>query len=362
MLHLGVGNLFIIAGQSNSAGYSRDFCIDPPSMDVHLYRNRNKWDIASHPMNESTFAGSLANEEMGVPGVSPYLAFGKTYGKMTGMPVGLIQTSLGGSPMERWNPKDGDLYLNMLDKIHQTGGKYAGVLWYQGCSDTNPGPAEKYLEHFREYVEATRKELGYEIPFFTMQLNRQINGINDECWGMVRDAQARAAKEIPGVSVLTTSNLSLCDGIHNTAQANVALGEKLAKQCAHVLNGKEEYQPPELVKVERADEEERKSFQLEGSGIWLKLTCDHVKNCFLVYSAVGKDSGFTLTDSEGEVEILHIRGNRENKNHLYLELAREVEDEAELSFVWQADPVKQPPVDEVTFLPLLSFYKKSIKL
>ena len=67
---------------------------------------------------------------------------------------------------------------------------------------------------------------------------------------------------------------------------------------------------------------------------------------------LGKDSGFTLTDSEGEVEILHIRGNRENKNHLYLELAREVEDEAELSFVWQADPVKQPPVDEVTFLPL----------
>lgn len=58
-------------------------------------------------------------------------------------------------------------------------------------------------------------------------------------------------------------NLSLCDGIHNTAQANVALGEKLAKQCAHVLNGKEEYQPPELVKVERADEAERKSFQLE---------------------------------------------------------------------------------------------------
>ena len=194
VLHLGVGNLFIIAGQSNSAGYSRDFCIDPPSMDVHLYRNRSKWDIASHPMNESTFAGSLANEEMGVPGVSPYLAFGKTYGKMTGMPVGLIQTSLGGSPMERWNPKDGDLYLNMVDKIHQTGGRYAGVLWYQGCSDTNPGPAEKYLEHFREYVEATRKELGYEIPFFTMQLNRQINGINDGCV-MLRQELRRRFRE-----------------------------------------------------------------------------------------------------------------------------------------------------------------------
>ena len=142
----------------------------------------------------------------------------------------------------------------------------------------------------------------------------------------------------------------------------MALGEKLAKQCAEVLNGAEEYQPPKLVTIERTDEAEQKAFQLEGSKIWLKLTFEHVKNCFLVYSAVGKDSGFTLTDQDGEVEILHIRGNRENKNHLYLELAREVADEAELSFAWQADPIKQPPVDEVTFLPVLSFYKKKITL
>lgn len=361
VLHLGVGNLFIIAGQSNSAGYSRDFCMDPPSMDVHLYRNRSKWDIASHPMNESTFAGSLANEEMGIPGVSPYLSFGKKYAELSKMPVGLIQTSLGGSPMERWNPRNGDLYENMMDKIHETGGQYAGVLWYQGCSDTNPEPAEHYLENFREYVEALRRELGYEIPVFTMQLNRQINGINDECWGMVRDAQRRAAREIPGVSVLTTTNLALSDGIHNSAQANVALGEKLAKQCAQILNGQEEYQPPELILVEKTDQEEQKKFQLEGSGIWLKLTFAHVKNCLMVYSALGKDSGFTLADGDGEVEILHIRGNRENKNHLYLELNREVGKEAELSFAWQADPVQHPPVDEVTFLPLLSFYRQTLK-
>ncbi len=362
VLHLGVGNLFIIAGQSNSSGYGRDFCMDPPSMDVHLFRNRNLWDIASHPMNESTFAGSPPNEEMGVPGVSPYLSFGKTYARLTGMPVGLIQTSLGGSPMERWKPGNGDLYRNMLDKIRRTGGKYAGILWYQGCSDTSPGAAEHYLDAFREYAESVRKELGYEIPIFTMQLNRQINGVNDECWGMVREAQRRAAKEIPGVFILTTTNLSLCDGIHNTAQANVALGEKLAKQCAWILDGQEEYQPPELVHTEKASEKEREEFQLEGSGIWLKLTCAHVKNCFLVYSGMGKDSGFILTDREGEVEILHIRGNRENKNCLYLELAREVKEDAELSFAWQADPVKLPPVDEVTYLPLLSFYRRPLEL
>ena len=362
VLHIGVGNLFIIAGQSNSAGYSRDFCLDPPSMDVHLYRNRSQWDIASHPMNANKYAETCANEEMGVSGVSPYLAFGKKYAQISNMPVGLVQTSLGGSPMARWNPENGDLYQNMIDKIHETGDRCAGILWYQGCSDTDPEPAKEYFEHFYSFVMAVRKELDYQVPFFTMQLNRQINGRNDDCWGMVRDAQARAAREIPGVSVLTTSNLSLCDDIHNTAHANVALGEKLAKQCAFVLNGLEEYQPPEVIKVERVNEDEKEKFQLEGNRIWLKLTCVHVKNCFLLYSTAGKDSGFTLTDSKGNVEILHIRGNRENKNHLYLELAREVEDEAELSFAWQADPIKHPPVDEVTFLPLLSFYKSHINL
>lgn len=50
-------------------------------MDVHLYRNRSQWDIASHPMNENTYAETCANEEMGVSGVSPYLALEKNMRK-----------------------------------------------------------------------------------------------------------------------------------------------------------------------------------------------------------------------------------------------------------------------------------------
>ena len=76
-------------------------------------------------------------------GVSPYLAFGKKYAQISNMPVGLVQTSLGGSPMARWNPENGDLYQNMIDKIHETGDRCAGILWYRGCSDTDPEPAKK---------------------------------------------------------------------------------------------------------------------------------------------------------------------------------------------------------------------------
>lgn len=358
VLHVGVGSLFLIAGQSNSAGYSRDFCTDPPHLCVHLYRNRSRWDLACHPMNESTLAGSLANEEMGSPGASPYLSFARNYYGISGMPVGLIQTSLGGSPMKRWNPVNGDLYQNMVDKIHQTKGRYAGVLWYQGCSDTEPYSAGAYYEHFKEFVEAVRGEVGYTIPFFTMQLNRQVNGINDEAWGLVREAQRRAALDIPDVFLLTTTNLSLCDGIHNSAQANVALGEKLARQCAHILDGGDEFEPPALVQTALVREQEAKALGLEG--IWMQLTYEHVKNCFLLYSSLGKDSGFTLEDCRGNVEILNIRANREDKNNIYLKLERCPEGDTVLSFAWEADPVRLPMVDEVTYLPPVSFYKVKI--
>lgn len=367
ILHIGVGNLFIIAGQSNSAGYSRDFCMDPPHMSVHLYRNRSRWDLASHPMNESTDAGSLPNEEMGIPGVSPYLSFGKRYAEITGMPVGFVQTSLGGSAMRQWKPGSGELYQNMVDKIQQTRGAYAGVLWYQGCSDTNSenpddpmdfSPAIHYLEHFKELVEAVRKEVGYEIPFFTMQLNRQINGINDAAWGMVREAQKKAAEEISNVYVLSTTNLSLSDGIHNSAGSNVALGEKLAKQCAFVLNQEPEYQAPVLIETGLAGEQKKQKLHLEG--IWLELKFAHVQNCLMIFSSKGEDSGFLLEDAEGIVKIKNIRANREDKNRAYLELERMPKGTAFLSFAWEADPVKLPMLDEVTFLPPLSFYKNEI--
>lgn len=347
VLHLGVGNLFIIAGQSNSAGYGRDYAFDPPHLKVHLYRNRGVWDLATHPMNESTGAGSLPNEEMGVSGVSPYLSFAKNFYELTRMPVGLIQTSLGGSEISRWSPEDGELYQNMINKIHATGGSYAGVLWYQGCSDTDSEKAPLYLHRFRRIVESLRQELGYEIPFFTCQINRQINGINDEAWGMVKEAQRQAALIIPGVTALSTTNLSLCDGIHNTAHSNMMLGEKLARHCYHVLNGGEEFEPPTVTQITHLDKK-------------LELTFDHVKRGFLVFSGLGADSGFTLIDEKGDIEILKIRGNRQDENHIYLELSREMEGDAFLSFAWEADPVKIPFVDEVTYLPPLSFYKRKL--
>lgn len=345
VLHLGVGNLFIIAGQSNSSGYSRDSAMDPPVPGVHLFRNKSRWDLACHPMNESTDAGSLANEEMGIPGVSPYLSFGKRFMDLSHCPVGLIQTSLGGSPLHRWLPPSGDLYKNLLNKISLTGRKYAGILWYQGCSDTTPEDAPVYEDRFRQFVEELRSALGYEVPFFTFQLNRQVGGLHDECWGVVREAQRRAALSLPSVYVLPTTNCPLSDGIHNNAHGNVMLGEKLAKLCGHVLCGTAPYAAPTLKSIELTEE------------TCLKLTFENTALGFMVYSQEGCQSGFTLSDGLGPVAIKRLRHTRQDGPCITLILERPLKKDAVLSFCWQADPVNRPPVDEITYLPPLSFYR-----
>lgn len=55
--HVGVGDVFLIAGQSNAAGRSKMPTDDSPSMAVHVLRADGKWDMASHPLGETTKIG-----------------------------------------------------------------------------------------------------------------------------------------------------------------------------------------------------------------------------------------------------------------------------------------------------------------
>ncbi|MGN0779033.1 MAG: sialate O-acetylesterase [Aristaeellaceae bacterium] len=348
-LHLGVGNVFLIAGQSNSAGHAWDYAMDPPRLGIHLYRNRGRWDLATHPMNESTAAGSLPNEEMGIPGVSPYLSFAKNFSDMSHCPVGLVQTALGGSPMARWLPGEGDLYQNMLDKIQQTHGRYAGVLWYQGCSDGDPVNAPLYLQRFTAMVEALRAELGYEIPFFTFQLNRFVDCKEDDAWGQVRQAQLTAAQTLPGVHILSTTNCAMSDGIHNSAHAQMMLGEKLARQAAHVLlPGFPPFEAPSFASA---------VMQEDGR---LCLTFDNMTLGFACSTGDAAQCGFTLEDAQGDIPLTAFQAAREDRNHVYLTPARTPGADAKLSFAWQANPIRFPLVDEITYLPPLSFYHRAL--
>lgn len=343
-LHIGVGDVFIIGGQSNSAGYGKDSAFDPPQLGVHLYRNRHVWDIATHPMNESAFGADAKNAEMGVSGTSPYLSFGKNFRNFSHYPVGLVATAMGGQAMKRWNPDGGKLYLNMVEQAKACGGDFAGVLWYQGCSDTDEKNADSYQEKYYTMIKAFREELGYDIPFFTFQLNRQIGGTNDPGWGKVRDAQRVACKDLPNVYILPSMDCSLSDSIHNDAHSCMRLGERMARLCGHVLYDGPEFFAPEL-----------SSAYLEGNEVTLSFS--NMKLGFIVQSDLSEDLGLTFMDENGEVSFEKAIFPKEEKNTIKITLDKVPSGNLTVSYGWQANPSFIPIRDEVTYLPLLSFYQ-----
>lgn len=346
-LHFGVGDLFIIAGQSNSAGYAKDTAFDPPQMGVHLYRNRGRWDIASHPMNEATFAADAPNAERGNPGVNPYLAFGKTLRAISEYPVGLIQTSMGGLGIRKWESDASPMYVNMVKRAKELG-PVAGVLWYQGCSDTYVDNYLQYKERYYNLINRYRKALGYDVPFFTFQLNRQINGENDPGWGLIRDNQRMATHELNNVYVLPTTNQKLCDEIHNCAHSCIHLGENMAKLCSHVLYGKAEFFAPEI-----------KEAVLEGNV--LTMSFEHVYGCITAATADPITSGFTVEDETGKITFKSILIDKKKPDTIRIVTDREAIGFVDVSFAWEANPTPAPPFDSATYLPLLSFYKYRVQ-
>lgn len=227
--HVGVGDIFVLAGQSNMSGYGKDPAYDPPQLGVHLYSNSGNWVLASHPL--FTTPDPIYCNNDGSSGTSPGLTFGRMMSKRLGIPVGLISAARGGSSLESWNPEEDDcfLYNALCNKIEQVG-KFRGMLWYQGCNETvEEEEAETYLEKFTQAVSLWREKFGH-FPIATCQINRHAWKLEDRDhrWGMVREAQRQAALRIPDVYIVPTADMPTCDGIHNTSGACVTIGERLA--------------------------------------------------------------------------------------------------------------------------------------
>lgn len=346
--HIGVGDVFVIAGQSNATGSGRDPGYDPPDMRVHLFRNRKCWDMAAHPFGECTGAAGEANYEPGVSGTSPYLSFGKRFSAITGWPVGLVTTSMGGQPISRWDSRlDGSLLQCMLERIQACGSEPAGVLWYQGCADSNPDNAEKYAEAFDYFVTDFRQKLGYQIPFFTFQLNREYAG-DDPWYGIVREAQRTAPQRLPALHVLPTLDCNICDGVHNGSHSNLRLGERLARQCAGVLRGEKPHNAPNICAA-------------RCNGRQMEIQFENLVGNLTLKTTDLRFNGFTVEDAEGAVEFEEIHTERKPEDTLFITLKRPLKGGAWVSYAWEAAPTEALPLDNVTFLPPLAFYRYPVK-
>ncbi|QQE77953.1 sialate O-acetylesterase [Alicyclobacillus sp. SO9] len=231
--HLGVGDIYVIAGQSNASGTGKGVVTDGPMLGVHLFANDEQWKLATHPLEDAQGTLHPITATGIFHGHSPWLAFAKHVFKKTGIPIGLIPTALGGSPISRWiHDVDcpGDLFENMKSMMTAAGGTIAGVLWYQGESDTDPQGVEMYPGRFRTFVDAARSYTSNAtLPIYVGQLNRWTDAnADDSSWSAIRDIQRRLALEMEHVHLVITIDSSLSDAIHNNAASNVVIGERFA--------------------------------------------------------------------------------------------------------------------------------------
>lgn len=350
--HVGVGDLWVIAGQSNAAGYGKGPVNDPPEMGIHLLRNNGKWDLATHPFNESTNTIHIENREVANPGHSPFLAFARMIKRETGYPVGLVQTALGGSPLRMWNPQEeGKLYRNMLNIVKSVGGNVKGVLWYQGCSDCNLEECDTYRDRFGVMVGEWRRDLqDASLPFITVQLNRSttsqaVHGA-DQSWGTVREQQRTAAFTIPHVSLVPAIDCPLSDEIHNSPAGNLLIGERMARVALATVYGRRlHYRAPVISHA-------RLNYDAPG-GATVELKFDDVGG-YLLHTGPSHPV-FTLEDEGGKVDVLewYISG----KNTIHIKPGRSLQGKVYVNGAHERNPATYFPLDSLTYMPPLSFYQ-----
>ena len=237
---LGVGDLWVIAGQSNASGTGAGIAEDSPELGVHLFGNDETWRLATHPVEDATATLHPITMTGIYHGHSPWLAFAKSLKRSLGYPIGLIPAALGGSPLQRWNlaePGRADLYDNLLAMVGLAGGAIRGVVWYQGESDCSPALSATYQVRFRTFAASLRRDLGSpDLPILTAQLNRfttpslalsptgRCDAAADRGWSVVREAQRRLAQELPHVAVVPTLDLFLSDNIQRRRGSGDARG------------------------------------------------------------------------------------------------------------------------------------------
>lgn len=344
--HVGVGDVFVIAGQSNAAGRSKDPIEDAPEIGVHLLRDSGVWDLAAHPLGETTGSVHLGHFENHNPGHTPWLHFAKILKRTLGYPIGLVMCAYGGSPLRWWNPaENGALTRNMLEMLGEYDLHPKAMLWYQGEAEGFENSADTYFDRFSAFLSSIRVSLGQpELPVITFQLNRQFCECDlalDRQWGIVRQAQRDAMYRLKNVWTLPTQDVSMFDFIHNGASGNLVLGERAAKCVLTNLYGKpRDWKAPEVIKV------------LLVAPDTVELRFDRILNWINPFDPPARLLPFEAEDAEGFAVPVSYETRPDT---LLLTFDRALGEGAVLHGSWRSNPGQIVPWDCMRY-PILAFY------
>ena len=186
--------------------------------------------------------------------------FGKNLQENLQVPVGLINSSWGGTPAETWTLKDlveGDSLLKNASASLKTSTGWpiepglaynamiypitnfsiAGTIWYQG--ESNVGTASTYTSLFTTMINSWRKAWQKEFPFYFVQIAPFAGYGDNSSSAFLREAQTKSLSLENTGMVLTADLVDNINDIHPKMKkevgerlANLALAETYGKQNA----------------------------------------------------------------------------------------------------------------------------------
>ena len=195
---------------------------------------KGKW-LVSSPANVSAFSAVC-------------YSFADYLNTVLDIPIGIINTSWGGTPAEAWTDKKtldsnfekSQIRNNHKDKVvqHNPSGlfnaminplipfKIRGAIWYQG--EGNVSRANNYTKLMNKMIEGWRSNWGQgSFPFYFVQLAPfSYNGINNTASAYLREAQLHTMLQTENTGMAVTLDIGSEKTIHPPEK--ILVGKRLA--------------------------------------------------------------------------------------------------------------------------------------
>jgi hypothetical protein len=156
---VGVGDVFVTAGQSNSANFGQ---VRQTAKDDRVVYCDGKAYTPAHDPIPGGFGG----------GGTPWPLLGDLLAKQWNVPVCFRSSTLTYTPVALWLPDaKHNQYPTLVERVKQFGPHgVRAVLWHQGESDSlAKTTAEQYRDRLTQVIQSLRKDVGYGVDWFVAQ-------------------------------------------------------------------------------------------------------------------------------------------------------------------------------------------------